>query len=247
MSSSNSFPGPDIATLLSMIQGGGSQNGGGQQQLQMQNQSHMGGNVQGSAGNADMSSLLQSLVGAIHQQPQQTRNGAPDLMSLLGASLYSQTGQGGQGLDVSRLTNAGLLGNIQTTGNHQSVSSQHGQVLANLLNSQQGIQVKNAQEQALALARFAGARLLSVDDSRRIESSRKETEGIADSLSRQQDNDTNLPSLFAQRKGATSVEAVDDAARGRNLEPGAIAVPCRARGMPMDHNPLVGTSIEECS
>lgn len=244
MSSSNSFPRPDIATLLSMIQGGGPQNGASQQQLQ-QNQGIIS-NVQGSAaGNSDvMSSLLQNLAGALNQQQQQQppRNGAPDLMSIFAASQYSQTGQAGQALDVSRLTSTGLLGNIQNALSSTAGDQQSARTLANLLSSQQGIhQVKQAQEQALALARFAGARLLSTNDTTcRIDSSRKETEGITASLqlNRQQENDANLSSFFTQRKEATSVEAVDDPTRGRNLEAGAIAVPCRARGMPMDHNPL---------
>jgi hypothetical protein len=249
--SSNSFQGsgPDISSLLSMIQGGGPQNGGGQQQQQQQQQNQQLGGMQNSVGNyvhnngggsdpSAMSSLLQGLLGIGQQQQRNPRNGLNDVLSLLSAQQQlGQSGSGCQGVDLARLAASGLLGNLQQGGDHQSGQSQN---LANFLGSQ-GNQSNQTQEQALALARMAGARLLSGDDTRG-DPSRDANEAAKANLNRQtrgMESDNSSP-FFAHRRNLIADTAADSA-RGRNLEPGAVAVPCRARGMPMDHNPLVRT------
>lgn len=246
--SSNSFQGsgPDIASLLAMIQGGGPPNSGGQQhQNQPQNSAgtnSVGNYVQnGTNGGTDpsiMSSLLQGILSLGQQQQQQQqrnpRNGLNDVLSLLSA----QAGSGGQGVDLSRLAASGLLGSLQGGGggSGSDYQSSQPQNLSSYLKSQ-GNQSSPTQEQALALAlaRMAGARLLSGDDA----SSSDANGGAKANTSRQTrsvESDNSSP-FFAHRKNIIS-DTASESTRGRNLEPGAVAVPCRARGMPMDHNPL---------
>ncbi len=217
----------------------------------------VGNHVQSSTTSTDpsiMSSLLQGLAGAFNQQHQhQARNAPSDLLSLLSVQQFSHMGSGGQGLDLTRLAASGLLANLQSASNSAPVDQQPGpvqqaQALANLFSSQQGNKSNQTQEQALALARLAGARLLSSDESHRSESARKDSDSGQDRVKQQKEPMINNSSSFvANRQSATTPDVADDSARGRNLEPGAIAVPCRARGMPMDHNPLVRIFIFQSS
>jgi len=209
----------------------------------MQRQQQMGGLPGNDVSNAQnnstdssiMSSLLQGLAGALNQQQQQQQqqqsqnnNGMNGIMSLLASQQLGQMSGGGNGLDLSRLAGSGLFGNLQGSGSGDQQQSNQALNLASLLNSQQGKQTGQNQDQALALARLAGARLLSGDGS-----SNNEQDNL--SLSRQKALASDNASPFISHRKTEPEEA----ARGnRNLEPGAIAVPCRARGMPMDHNPL---------
>lgn len=211
MATPNHLQGADLASLLAMIQGVGTQahqHGNGQEQNNAANyftRNAIGNHGQKSSANNGpdpmmLSSLLQGLTGAFGQQQQQYRSlgGAQNnLMALLAAQQLAQLNNSIQGLNGSSLG----LGNSNPSNAHN-------------------------QEHALALARLAGARLLSTGDDTR-------TTSEPPSCQMSTVETTSESPLFAHRKGLVSA-VLEEAAHGRNLEPGAIAVPCRARGIPMD-------------
>jgi hypothetical protein len=145
----------------------------------------------------------------------------------------------------------------------QHFTSLAGTNLASRVAAQQLSQTTQAstQAQSLALARLAGARLLS--DSQHSNRSKQGHNGIVapkpllTSKLRSQgalrgEKKKLVPSnnarpsarvsptrLVLNKTYSVGAENGDGSTRFRNLVPGAIAVPCRARGMPMDHNPLV--------
>jgi hypothetical protein len=146
----------------------------------------------------------------------------------------------------------------------QHFTSLAGTNLASRLAAQQLSQPTQAstQDQSLALARLAGARLLTdsqhynrskqghngiVAPPKPLQASKVRSQGalhgekkkLVPNKARPTARVSRPPRLVLNKACLAGAESGDGSTRCRNLEPGTIAVPCRARGMPMDHNPLV--------
>lgn len=231
MSSLHSDRSPDIASLISLIRAGGSQS---QMQLTPQ-QVRESSLLMRPDANFDVGANLPVSVLRQHL------HGNTDVLSHLIAQNSSHL-ESLQRIDLASLLGVIQQGSNETEGRQQSRVNPQGIHTIGTSNhvtpdtNQQGMN----HERSLALSRIVNAHLLnghytsptSNEAMRKFarENVHAQTGQVTDSTGSNLASQNRIPSFAGGISGFIS---------GKTLEHGSMVSPCRARGMPVDHNPLV--------